>query len=173
MRILFLLISLLLLSGCSTRGHKVYNASKKAPILQPNKQDDTAKFNISQNNNYKSIILFSEYEKWKGTPYRLGGVSMNGVDCSSFIQQVYYDGFGLRIPRTTIKQLKVGYEIDKQDLRAGDMIFFKTGYNVRHVGIIIENGKFMHASTSKGVMISSINNPYWKDKYYKSIKVLP
>ena len=161
--ILFFCLVMLFFTACSTRGHKVYNQHKKPIELIP----------IDTNTNYKTKVLFSEYEKWKGTPYRLGGVSLNGVDCSSFIQQVYYDAFCLRIPRTTIKQLKVGHEIDKSQLRAGDMIFFKTGWDVRHVGIIVEDGAFMHASTSSGVTISSIHNPYWRSNYFKSVRILP
>jgi len=163
--VIFVSFSLLLFSGCSTRGHKAYKPYTKKQAVTPTKNKPSITPINSKNINYKTKILFSEYEKWKDTPYKLGGVSLKGIDCSSFIQQVYYDGFGLRIPRTTLKQLKTGYEVAKEDLQVGDMIFFKTGYNVRHVGIIIEDGAFMHASTSKGVRISSIYNPYWVDLY--------
>ena len=178
MQIFLLFISILLLGGCSTRGHKVYNQNKANVKLKPIKstQSTHSKIplkNIQKNANYKTKVLFSEYEKWRGVPYKLGGVSLTGVDCSSFIQQVYYDAFGLRIPRTTINQLKIGIEVDKKDLKVGDMIFFRTGWDVRHVGIIIEDGAFVHASTSQGVTISSIYNPYWVDNYYQSRRILP
>jgi len=171
--ILFFSFIILFFTACSTRGHKVYKQNKKPIELVPIDLNQTIKTNDTNNTNYKTKVLFSEYERWRGTPYRLGGVNLNGVDCSSFIQQVYYDAFGLRIPRTTIKQLKVGQKIDKAELRAGDMIFFKTGWDIRHVGIIVEDGAFMHASTSQGVTISSIYNPYWVDNYYQSRRILP
>lgn len=173
MRFIFLFFFLLLtftISGCSTRGYKVYT---KKQLITPSENNSTINPNNNNNINYKTKILFSEYEKWKDTPYIFGGQSLNGIDCSSFIQQVYYDGFGLRVPRTTIKQLKIGYEVQKEDLEVGDMIFFKTAYNILHVGIIIEDGAFVHTSTSKGVRISSIYNPYWVDVYYQSRRVLP
>jgi len=168
----FLSIIALLFSGCSTRGAKAYHPKNTILQLKPIIETQTPT-NIQTNSNYKSKVLYEEYEKWKGTPYKLGGESLHGVDCSSFIQQVYYDAFRLKIPRTTSRQVNVGYAITKKQLRVGDMIFFKTGWNVKHVGIIIEDGKFIHASTSKGVMISSIHNPYWKDNYYLSRRVLP
>jgi len=86
---------------------------------------------------------------------------------------VYYDAFGLKLPRTTKKQALTGSSIAKNKLQAGDMILFKTGWNVRHIGIIITNGKFIHASTSRGVEISSVQNPYWKSKYWQSRRLLP
>ena len=167
MRFLFLVLvtlSLLFLSGCSTRGHKVYTHSPSSSQVS---------LGNAKNTTYKTKVLYIEYEKWKAVPYKLGGISLNGVDCSSFIQQVYYDAFGLALPRTTLKQLQVGHEIKKNELQVGDIIFFKTGWDVRHVGIIIENGKFLHASTSSGVTVSSIYNPYWKSNYYQSRRVLP
>lgn len=160
----------LLINGCSTRGYKVYNDIVDKNVTT-NPQSDLSSEN--KNSEYKTKVIFNEYEKWRGSPYKLGGVSLNGVDCSSFIQQVYYNGFGLNVPRTTIKQLQIGYKIKKEELRVGDMIFFKTGWDVRHVGIIIEDGAFVHASTSQGVTISSIHNPYWKNNYYQSRRVLP
>ena len=174
-----LFFAFIVLSGCSTRGYKIYKKPSKITQLElipiDNTQtQDTNNTDINLNAQYKSKILYEQYNKWKDTPYKYGGEEcFNGVDCSSFIQQVYYDGFGLKIPRTTLEQLKVGTKIPKEQLQVGDMIFFKTDWNVRHVGIIIKNGYFVHVSTSKGVMISSIHNPYWKDKYYQSRRVLP
>ncbi len=164
-------LSILFICGCSTRGHKAYTPPKKPLMLTPIDTNTTQ--SVNNNINYKTQVLFQEYEKWQGTPYKLGGVSHNGVDCSSFIQQVYYDAFGLRVPRTTIKQLQIGQKITKKELQVGDMIFFKTGWNIRHVGIMIEDGAFVHASTSQGVTISSIHNPYWKQNYYQSRRILP
>lgn len=167
--LLFFTLSITFFLGCSTRGHKIYKEDKKENIFV----DDCNNTSVSNNSKYKTRILYEEYKKWDGTPYKLGGISLNGVDCSSFIQQIYYNAFGLRIPRTTTKQLKIGHTIKKEDLRIGDMIFFKTGWNVNHVGIIIEDGSFVHASTSQGVMISSIHNPYWKNNYFQSRRILP
>jgi len=161
----FLLLSIFF-SACSSR-KKISYKNKKSYLH--NTQLKKHKKNI----NYKTEALRQEYKKWLGTKYKLGGQTLNGVDCSSFVQQVYYNAFGLRIPRTTKEQVKVGREISKKELQAGDMIFFKTGWNVRHVGIIIENGKFIHTSTKYGVTTSAVQNPYWRSNYWQSRRVLP
>jgi len=156
--------------------------SSKKVIFHKNKKSYTHKTQLKKNQilkkypktvNYKTIALYNEYKKWIGTNYKLGGQSLKGIDCSSFIQQVYYNAFGLHIPRTTKEQAKVGKKISKNELYPGDMIFFKTGWNIRHVGIIIENGKFIHTSTKYGVTTSSVQNPYWKSNYWQSRRVLP
>ena len=106
--------------------------------------------------------LYAHYEKWKGVKYCYGGFSFDGIDCSGFIYITYKERFKLIIPRTTKKQRDIGKKVSINKLQAGDLIFFNTGYNNRHVGIYIEKGKFIHASSSKGVMISNLKNPYWQ-----------
>ena len=168
-----LIIFILIFSGCSSR-KKVSYKNKKSYTHKTKLTKYKSKSKVVPKNvNYKTKALYDEYKKWIGTKYKLGGQTLKGIDCSSFVQQIYYDAFGLRIPRTTKQQAKVGREISKSQLQAGDMIFFKTGWNVRHVGIIIENGKFIHVSTKRGVSKSSIYNPYWKSNYWQSRRVLP
>ena len=116
--------------------------------------------------------LLRQFKRWEGTPYRYGGSSLNGVDCSAFVQNTYRVKFNKRIPRTTRTQIKVGKRIKKSQLRVGDIVFFKTGRNSMHNGIYMGNAKFMHASSSKGVTISSLNNNYWRKRYLTSRRVL-
>lgn len=110
--------------------------------------------------------LMDVYKVWKGVPYRLGGNSFNGIDCSAFVQIAYRDAVKLDVPRTTKMQSAVGEEIDYQDVQIGDLAFFKTARTVRHVGVYIGKKQFMHASTSKGVIISRLDNPYWASKFW-------
>lgn len=117
------------------------------------------------------IKLYAQHKQWKSTPYKLGGLSKKGIDCSGFVHITYKERFGVSLPRTTTRQAQVGTKITRQQLQAGDLVFFKTGFKVRHVGIYIEDGKFLHASTSNGVMISNINNRYWKKVYWKSMRI--
>lgn len=167
----FFIIISLLFAACSTRGVHSYNSKQATKLKKYNKQNFT---HIPQSDRSRSTILYKEYVKWRNTPYSYGGDEKKyGVDCSSFIQQAYYGAFKIAVPRTTRKQSRFGYKITKSELRVGDMIFFRTGYNKRHVGIVIEKGKFVHTSSKKGVTISSINNPYWKRKYWQSRRVLP
>lgn len=116
--------------------------------------------------------LINFYNEWEGVDYKWGGNSKKGVDCSAFIQKAYKKSFNLNIPRTTIKQVKIGRTINKSHLKIGDLVFFKTGFNTRHVGIYLENGKFMHASTKKGVTISKLNNNYYKKHYWTAKRLI-
>ena len=163
--LLLVLTALLLLSGCSSK--KVSKPTYKA------KKTNTSVTKVEHTGNWINKALSKEYAKWDGTPYKYGGTSLKGVDCSSLMQILYKDAFGLKIPRTTVNQAKVGYQVNKSTSREGDLVFFKTGYNTRHSGIIIEKGKFIHSSTKYGVIVSSLNNPYWKSKYWQTRRVLP
>ncbi len=116
--------------------------------------------------------LYQQYEVWRGTPYQLGGTTRRGIDCSAFTQITLQQKLGIKLPRTTIQQQATGQPVDKRQLSAGDLVFFKTGGDKqRHVGIYIEDGLFLHASTSKGVIISRLDNPYWEKHYWKSMRV--
>lgn len=103
---------------------------------------------------------------WRGTPYRYGGMSRRGVDCSGFVVVTMRDKFDLQLPRDTREQSKIGTRIDKDELLPGDLVFFKTGSGESglHVGIYDTNNEFIHASTSRGVMRSSLDNVYWRKK---------
>lgn len=112
--------------------------------------------------------LYQQHRQWEGTPYRYGGQSRSGVDCSGFVQLTFNDVFGIALPRTTSQQVDAGRQISKSDLQTGDLVFFRRG---RHVGIYLEDDKFLHASTRLGVTISDMNNIYWSRKYWRSIRV--
>ena len=112
--------------------------------------------------------LYAQYKNWKGVKYRMGGLSKSGIDCSGFVYRTFRSQLGINIPRSTEQQSLSGTQIDKNKLKPGDLIFFKTESKVRHVGIYLENNSFLHASSSKGVMISKLDNVYWKSKYWKS-----
>ena len=163
----FLLIALF--SGCSTRGKGIY---KETPSLLQKTDIKQEKVFTLKNSNAISLALYEEYEKWKTTPYLYGGVDKNGVDCSSFVQSMYYNALGVYVPRTTSLQEKYGRFIKKRELREGDLIIFNTAFSSKHSAIYIERGNFMHASSKYGVSISNINNPYWKQHYSQSRRVL-
>lgn len=111
--------------------------------------------------------LNSQYQEWRGVPYRNGGQSRKGIDCSAFIQLTYRQRFGLKVPRTTRELAAFGRE-ETTSLRPGDMILFKTGWRDRHVGIYLENYRFLHVSTSSGVAISKLTDPYWHERYWQT-----
>lgn len=112
------------------------------------------------------------YSKWKGTPYRYGGMSHKGIDCSALTYFAYRDIFTIKLPRTVNDQIKQGKTVSKKELIPGDLVFFKTGLFQRHVGIYVGDYSFIHASTIKGVMISRLDDYYWKKKYWKARRVV-
>lgn len=151
---------LLLLVTCSA-------CTKKKVYYQPPAQQET-----TTRQNFVSTELIRFYEHWQGTPYRLGGMSLSGIDCSAFTQIAYRDLFDMQIPRTVAEQVRYGKKISARQLQPGDLVFFKTGFFQRHVGIYVSDSRFAHASTSSGVMLSSLDNSYWRDAYWKSTRLL-
>lgn len=123
-------------------------------------------------NTHIQTTLYEQYNTWQGVPYYLGGLSKKGIDCSGFTYLTFKQRFNTLIPRTTDLQSKQGHSVSINTLKAGDLIFFKTGWFNKHVGIYLSNGKFLHASTSKGVTISKLENSYWKKHYWKAKRVL-
>ena len=156
---------LLLLNNCSSK--KI----SKPTYKKPTKQNSYSK--KKQSGSWINRALTKEYMKWNGVAYKYGGSTRQGIDCSSLMQIIYRDAFNLRIPRTTANQAKIGYQVKKSASREGDLVFFKTGWNTKHSGIILDKDKFIHSSTKYGVMISSLNNPYWKNKYWQTRRILP
>ncbi|WP_158782916.1 C40 family peptidase [Pantoea sp. BAV 3049] len=117
--------------------------------------------------------LNEQLSQWRGTPYRYGGMSRGGIDCSGFVYMTFRDRFDLQLPRTTVAQTDIGTRISKDDLLPGDLVFFKTGGgdNGLHVGIYDTDNQFIHASTSQGVIRSSLNNVYWKKVFWQARRI--
>ena len=117
--------------------------------------------------------LDDQLSQWHGTPYRYGGMNRNGVDCSGFVYLTFRDRFDLRLPRTTVAQTSTGTRIKKSELLPGDLVFFKTGggENGLHVGIYDTDNQFIHASTSRGVIRSSLDNVYWRKVFWQARRI--
>lgn len=124
-----------------------------------------------------SITVIAELNdqlgNWHGTPYRYGGMSRQGVDCSGFVYLTFRDRFALQLPRTTSAQSDIGTRISKDELLPGDLVFFKTGRgeNGLHVGIYDSDNAFIHASTSQGVTRSSLDNVYWRKVFWQARRI--
>ena len=125
----------------------------------------------TESDSVRKAALYRQYGEWKGTKYRLGGSSKWGVDCSGFVYLTYRSKFGISLPRTTTYQSAQGVAVSREALRPGDLVFFKTGAGSRHVGIFVEKRKFLHASSSRGVMLSSLDNSYWAAKYWTARRI--
>ncbi|MHC9002346.1 NlpC/P60 family protein [Enterobacter adelaidei] len=120
--------------------------------------------------------IMSEFSRWEGVKYRLGGTTMSGIDCSSLMQKIYHAAFRndvpSHLPRTTAQQLRKGVKAQRHDLQPGDLVFFQITKSQRHVGVYIGDEKFVHASTSKGVIISTLKSDYWSDRYTTARRII-
>ena len=108
--------------------------------------------------------LWRVFERYQGTPYRYGGTSAAGFDCSGFIRTAFHEALGLQLPRTTSQMLAAGDDVRPNQIRVGDLVFFRIKGKDQHAGIYMGGDTFIHASTSSGVMRSSLNGYYWRDR---------
>jgi cell wall-associated NlpC family hydrolase len=108
----------------------------------------------------QNVPLYQVIDAWYGTRYRLGGASKEGIDCSAFVQAIYSSAFAINLPRMARDQYRATRRISRTRLREGDLLFFNTRGGISHVGIYLQNNKFVHASVS-GVTISDMFEPYY------------
>lgn len=156
-RLFFTGISILffcaLLSGCAT-----------VSVPPPNKAD-----NVEINKQSVPVITahpaIQIAEQLKGKPYRYGGVTPKGFDCSGFVHYAYRKA-GITIPRTTKDQYRTSQRLPIEQARSGDLLFFKiNSRKLSHVGLYAGNGRFIHASTTQNsVSDASLNDPYWQER---------
>jgi cell wall-associated NlpC family hydrolase len=121
----------------------------------------------------KTKELISEARKWLGTKYRYGGHSKDGTDCSGMVMELYQQVYGLKLPRSSAQQCAYCRHVELNQIQAGDLMFFDTTKQHRgisHVGLYIGNGEMIHAS-SRGVIISMIDEPYYNARYRASGRV--
>ncbi|TSD63757.1 glycoside hydrolase [Inquilinus sp. KBS0705] len=119
-----------------------------------------------------NMKLFHFVYDWIGTPYRFGGSSKKGIDCSAFTKQLYSDVFNMSIRRSSRDIFSMVNPVSKDDLKEGDLVFFKIhSRSISHVGIYLGNNRFAHAS-SRGVAISSLDDAYYSRYFYKGGRML-
>ena len=149
------------------------NSSKKTPTQTGNHK--TSAGDVKQAAAKKSIpeppapkTTFEEYaSKWLGTPYVYGANSTKGTDCSGYVMQVYKGFFNIALPHNAHMMYKDerGKSVSRGSLREADLIFFGSFWKISHVGIYLGGDRFIHASSSRGVIISNLNEKYYKNKY--------
>jgi len=120
----------------------------------------------------KAKAVVSTAFAYLGVPYRYGGTTPQGFDCSGFVQYVYLK-HGIKLPRTADIQYKSGVAVARKQLRAGDMVFFSaTDKGVSHSGIYLGDNKFISATSSRGIAIRSMSDPYWQPRYLGARRIL-
>ena len=119
-----------------------------------------------------NVSLLKLIDEWWGTRYCMGGNSKECIDCSAFVQVIMSNVYGRSLPRTAQEQFNTGNKIGMEELEEGDLVFFHTsGREISHVGVYMLNNKFVHASTSNGVMFNDLNDLYWKEKFKGASRV--
>ena len=166
--------------GCAEKRHVVHKGPALKPPATIEKRRSSKIVKVSPGD--REIIermLRDAYDDWNGTPHHMGGCSKKGVDCSCFVRKIYEDVFHYDVktlPRTVkgLSTMKKGKRINKNDLQPGDLVIFEQPppWYKYHVGIYLGGNEFMHASKSKGVMISRMDDPYHWEKYYSKTRRL-
>ncbi|MCO7262213.1 bifunctional murein DD-endopeptidase/murein LD-carboxypeptidase [Dickeya zeae] len=162
------------LSACTSNNANVNNQTDRRVVNggDPSLQASQDEFEAMVRNVEVKSKLLEQYASWKGVRYRLGGDSRKGIDCSSFVQRTFREQFGIDLPRSSYEQQDIGVQIQRSKLRPGDLVVFHAGSTGRHMGIYLGNQQFVHASTSIGVTISSMDDSYWRPRYREARRVL-
>jgi len=168
----------LLLVSCGTA--KPIAVKRNVPTKTVSKAANSRNLDSQYSGNVSSGVknILKDAEKYLGAPYKYGGNTSSGFDCSGFTTKVFSEN-DLNLPRRSADQANFGQKIEIRSVRPGDLLFFSTsgGGRVSHVGIVHDISsdgevKFIHASTSKGVIISSLNETYWNKAYLHAQRVL-
>ncbi len=123
----------------------------------------------------QNLKLYSFIDDWYGVPYKYAGQNKSGIDCSGFAGALYRDVYNRKIGGPASSIYLQCRAVSQNDLREGDLVFFAIGTEkISHVGVYLQNNKFVHASTKKGVMINDLNEAYYKKYFYKGgrLKIL-
>ena len=115
--------------------------------------------------------LLKSFENWKGTRYAFGGDSSRGIDCSALTRRVYREVFSFELPRVTKDQIKVGRNVSRHNLKPGDILYFRPEGKYNHTAVYLGNSLFINASSSKGVILSSLEHSYWSKYFVHGVRV--
>lgn len=183
--VILLLAAVMLFSCGSSKKHKKHKKKKKAKteLAHNGGKTELPPLKDTQSNSSRPPKVDSKADKvlqtaksYIGTPYRFGGTSREGMDCSGLVS-VSFRAAGIELPRTSKEQSQKGKPVDRKDIIPGDLVFFSRSFNkeVSHAGIVVESGpgqaKFIHASTSKGVRIDDLYGEYWSKLFLMARRI--
>lgn len=155
--------------GCTPQVRYSRSPQNAAAGAERKKQEKNTPRRFSSQNNpaASSSRLTHVVKSYIGIPYRWGGTTRAGFDCSGFVGAVFRDLHSIELPRTSRAMSKLGKRVRKDNLRTADLIFFRGGVfrRINHVGIYMGDGRFVHSSTKKGVTYSSVDNVYFKKNF--------
>jgi lipoprotein Spr len=164
-------VALLSLASCSgrkaARTNSSSNTSSKGDASVSIQKKYAELLGVSASN-IRNNALYAFIDRWMDTKYKYGSQGSKGFDCSGFTQQLYDEVYKIKLPRSSQDQYKAIANFHrKKHLEEGDLVFFATngGRKITHVGVYLQNNKFINATTSKGVVISDMTTAYWDDRY--------
>lgn len=162
--LILLLFTSLLMASCGS--------SKKLSKKETAALSDKLDIPVSKKDDLK---LYAETSKWLGTPYRYGGNTRAGVDCSGFVCNIYKEVYDIKLERTVAGMYKTNCrKISRKSLKPGDLVFFNTAKkknSLSHVGIFLKDDTFIHSTTSSGVRTSKLSEVYYKKRWISGGKV--
>lgn len=172
--IVFLALSSILIA-CKSRkladNSNQSNSTKETAISKNLKTKYAEKLGVNTTE-IKNQKLYSFIDDWYGVPYKYAGKDKKGIDCSGLTSTLYYNVYQKTISANTKSLVNEVKTINKNDLKEGDLVFFKIDSDkVSHVGVYLQNQKFVHASTKKGVMISDLNEPFFQKTYHSAGRI--
>ena len=165
-----ILLFYLAVSISSCRSHKETSTTINTNVAKSKKvQEKYATILNVDESKIDNIKLYSFIDEWYGVPYKYGGKSKSGIDCSNFTSTLYSNIYNKSITGSSSSIFEQCKVISKSNLEEGDLVFFKIdGSKISHIGVYLQNNKFVHATTKKGVMIDDLDEAYYKKYYYKS-----
>jgi len=170
---IFLILGVVLLGGCQSAVRFTSKAGKSysAPTNKENKSKSyTVDKSEFDGNDLRKDIL-SEARRWVGIPYCFGGDTKNCTDCSGFVKEIYLK-FGIVLPRTAAEQFSFTEKINFKNKKIGDLIFFSKSRGISHVGIYAGNNCIIHASSSQGVVLQSLDDGYLHSTYAATGRII-
>lgn len=165
----------LVLTGCGAKRRTVVSggAGKVIVVRPPSEPPVTGNTRDSNDADLVARLIDGAYS-WIGTPYRYGGADRNGTDCSGFVQRLFADIAAVSLPRNTRKQAEFCSTVQRKHIQPGDLLFFDgstVGAGIGHVGLYVGDGRMIHASSSRGVIVSGIDEAYYNRRYRQAGRV--
>jgi lipoprotein Spr/probable lipoprotein NlpC len=158
---LLLVFAIVVLSSCHSKKAVMRGEPGEVVAPQPSIAEKYAQILGVDHAQIQNGRLYAFIDQWMGTPYKFGGSDHDGVDCSGLVQLLEQQVYGINIPRTTSQQVTVIKRKYEDELQEGDLVFFDyDGRKFGHVGVYLQNGYYVHASSTKGVIIVKLHDPY-------------
>ncbi len=157
--LVFIICGFLILTSCKSKKMLISKSRSEKPSAKiVNKYAELMDVSKKAIKNGK---LYEFIDDWQGTKYQYGGLSKKGIDCSGLVYLAYKDVYDLTIPRVTNQQVDIIKRKYESNLKEGDLVFFNyDGKKFSHVGIYLQNGYYVHASTNRGVIVAKLRDPY-------------